>query len=75
MKFEYTVKLNGRKYYPGEDVPLESEDTTATSDNKGVAVTVEEPEKVAEKPKKVVEEPKKVVENKDTKKKTKKDSK
>lgn len=21
--FEYTVKFNGRKYYPGEDVPIE----------------------------------------------------
>ena len=25
MKFEYTVKLNGRKYYPGEDVPIEEQ--------------------------------------------------
>ena len=24
MKYEYTVKLNGRKYYPGEEVPLET---------------------------------------------------
>lgn len=23
-KFEYTIKLNGRKYYPGEEVPLET---------------------------------------------------
>ena len=47
MKFEYTVKLNGRKYYPGEEVPLESENT-ATSDKKGVAVIVEEPKAKAD---------------------------
>lgn len=23
MKFEYTVKFNGRRYLPGEDVPME----------------------------------------------------
>ena len=25
MKYEYTVKLNGRKYFPGEEVPVEGQ--------------------------------------------------
>ena len=25
MVFEYTVKFNGKKYYPGEDVPMDEE--------------------------------------------------
>ena len=58
MKFEYTVKLNGKKYFPGEDVPMESENTETVAVTEEVAVTesVEEPvEDVA------VDEPKSVL--------------
>ena len=37
-KFEYTVKFNGKKYLPGEDVPLESEITEAVAVTEEVAV-------------------------------------
>ena len=60
-KFEYTVKFNGKKYLPGEDVPLDSEITTET-----VAVTEEVA--VAES---AVEEPKKETAPKETKSKSK----
>lgn len=67
MKFEYTVKLNGKKYFPGEDVPMESEntETVAVADEVAVTETVEEPvEDVA------VDEPKSVLTKKaDTEKK------
>ena len=44
MKFEYTVKLNGKKYFPGEDVPMESEntETVAVADKVAVTESVEE---------------------------------
>ena len=61
-KFEYTVKFNGKKYLPGEDVPLESEITTET-----VAVT----EEVAVAESAVEEEPKKETAPKETKSKSK----
>lgn len=67
MKFEYTVKLNGKKYFPGEDVPMESEntETVAVADEVAVTESVEEPvEDVA------VDEPKSVLVKKaDTEKK------
>lgn len=39
-KFEYTVKFNGRKYFPGEEVPLESDkaETVAVAEEVAVAV-------------------------------------
>lgn len=67
MKFPYTVKFNGKKYFPGEDVPMESEntETVAVADEVAVTETVEEPvEDVA------VDEPKSVLTKKaDTEKK------
>lgn len=33
MKFDYTVKYNGKKYFPGEDVPMDepkAEEVTET---------------------------------------------
>ena len=44
-KFEYTVKYNGRKYYPNEEVPIEEEKTESVAVAEKVAVTekVEEP--------------------------------
>ena len=38
MKFEYTVKFNGKRYFPGEDVPMEEPKTETVIE----AVTVEE---------------------------------
>jgi len=61
-KFEYTVKFNGKKYLPGENVPLESEITEA------VAVT----EEVAVAESAVEEEPKKETAPKETKSKSNK---
>ena len=52
MKFEYTVKLNGRKYYPGEDVPIEEQKPNVVEPKKEPVVEekpVAKPEK-AEKP-------------------------
>lgn len=67
MKFEYTVKLNGKKYFPGEDVPMETEnaETVAVTEEVAVTESVEEPvEDVA------VDEPKSVLTKKaDTEKK------
>ena len=45
-KFEYTVKYNGRKYYPNEEVPIEEEKTESVAVAEKVAVT----EKVAVSP-------------------------
>lgn len=42
MKFEYTVRFNGRKYFPGEDVPMEPETETVTVAEE---VAVDEPVK------------------------------
>lgn len=44
MKFPYTVKFNGKKYFPGEDVPMESEntETVAVADEVAVTESVEE---------------------------------
>lgn len=42
MKYEYTVKLNGRKYYPGEEVPLE----TPKAETVAEKVAVDEPDNV-----------------------------
>ena len=67
MKFEYTVKLNGKKYFPGEDVPMETENTETVAVTEEVAVTesVEEPVEDA-----AVDEPKSVLVKKaDTEKK------
>ena len=58
MKFEYTVKLNGRKYYPGEDVPIEEQ--------KPNVVEPKEPEKIMEKPVEVEKKVEKPVEKKTT---------
>lgn len=33
MVFEYTVKYNGRKYYPGEDVPMGEAETVDSVDD------------------------------------------
>ena len=55
MKFEYTVKLNGRKYYPGEDVPIEEQ--------KPNVVEPKEPE-IMEKPVEVEKKAEKPVEKK-----------
>ena len=33
MVFEYTVKYNGRTYYPGEDVPMEETEKTEIVDS------------------------------------------
>ena len=54
-KYEYTVKYNGRKYYPGEEVPTEENDTESVAVAEKVAVAeavVEEPVEsiIAEKP-------------------------
>ena len=57
MKFEYTVKLNGRKYYPGEDVPIEEQ--------KPNVVEPKEPE-IMEKPVEVEKKVEKPVEKKTT---------
>ena len=57
MKFEYTVKLNGRKYYPGEDVPIEEQ--------KSNVVEPKEPE-IMEKPVEVEKKVEKPVEKKTT---------
>lgn len=51
MKFEYTVKFNGRKYFPGEDVPLEEETKPE------IPEPVEVVEEVAEETPKVIIEP------------------
>ena len=40
MKYEYTVKLNGRKYFPGEEVPVEGQTVTMQTDMVIVAVGV-----------------------------------
>ena len=51
-KYEYTVKYNGRKYYPGEEVPIE-ESQTEVKPIKAEPVVEEKPvevEKKAEKP-------------------------
>lgn len=67
MKYPYTVKFNGKKYFPGEDVPIETENTETVAVTEEVAVTetVEEPvEDIA------VDEPKSVLTKKaDTEKK------
>lgn len=42
MKFEYTVKFNGRRYLPGEDVPMDEPKTKEVK-----ADTVAVTEKVA----------------------------
>ena len=48
-KFEYTVKFNGKKYFPGEEVPMESNtESVAVAENVAVAETVEEPVKEKE---------------------------
>lgn len=54
-KYEYTVKYNGRKYYPGEDVPIDENKTESVAVAEKVAVAeavVEEPVEsiVTEKP-------------------------
>ena len=40
MKFEYTVKFNGRLYFPGEDVPMEDK-TVAVTDKVAVTEPIE----------------------------------
>jgi len=47
-KFEYTVKYNGRKYYPNEEVPIEEEKTESVAVAEKVAVTEEVKEPVEE---------------------------
>ena len=54
-KYEYTIKYNGRKYYPGEEVPTKENDTesVAVAEKVAVAETVVEElveDNVAEKP-------------------------
>lgn len=49
MKYEYTVKLNGRKYFPGEEVPVE-EQTPNVVEPKKEPVVEEKPVVKAEKP-------------------------
>ncbi len=60
-KFEYTVKYNGKRYFPGEDVPMETENTETVAVTEEVAVTesVEEPVENV-----VLDEPKSVLTNK-----------
>lgn len=47
MVFEYTVKYNGRRYLPGEDVPM---DEPKTEEVKAETVAVTETVAVAEPP-------------------------
>lgn len=66
-KFEYTVKFNGRRYFPGEEVPIETEKTEKVAVAEKAAVT----ESVEEKPKEEVnlDEPKSVSVKEDADKK------
>ena len=43
-KYEYTVKYNGRKYYPGEEVPIDEDksETVAVAETVTAAETVKE---------------------------------
>lgn len=43
MKFEYTVRFNGRKYFPGEDVPMEEPETVTVAEEATVDEIKEEP--------------------------------
>jgi len=65
MKYPYTVKFNGKKYFPGEDVPIETENTETVAVTEEVAVTesVEEPVE-----NEVLDEPKSVLVKKPEKK-------
>ena len=57
MKYEYTVKLNGRKYFPGEEVPVEEQTPNV--------VETKEPE-IMDKPVEVEKKVEKPVEKKTT---------
>lgn len=48
MVFEYTVKHNGKKYLPGEDVPLDKETPTPTNEVKPEKSTLEQAKEVFE---------------------------
>ena len=43
MKFEYTVKFNGKRYFPGEDVPMEEAETVMVAEEATVDEIKEEP--------------------------------
>ena len=47
-KYEYTVKYNGRKYLPGEEVPLKSINTETVAVTEEVAVAESETEELKE---------------------------
>lgn len=48
MKFEYTVKFNGKCYFPGEDVPMEPETVNTVEAKTVVLESIEEPTETIE---------------------------
>ena len=60
-KFEYTVKYNGKRYFPGEEVPIDAEKTENVAVTEKVAVTESVEESVENV---VLDEPKSVLTNK-----------
>ena len=50
MKYEYTVKLNGRKYFPGEEVPVEGQTPNVVEPKKEPVVEEKPVVKVEKKP-------------------------